>query len=235
MSERLTAVDLARTAALAGMVIYHFTYDLELFGYLSAGTAFAPPFSTLAKLVAGSFLAIAGVSLVLAHGDGVRRRAFGRQMAKVGGAALAISALTWVAMPDTFIYFGILHAIAVMSVLCLPLVGRSVIWSILAFGVVFVLWWTVANQLFDSVWLGWTGLSQTVRPTVDFEPLVPWLLPFLGGVILGQLGRPILVVLSPDPTAPGVRALTWPGRHSLILYLLHQPVLIGLLWVWGQI
>ncbi|HMO73309.1 MAG TPA: heparan-alpha-glucosaminide N-acetyltransferase domain-containing protein, partial [Paracoccaceae bacterium] len=109
---RIPALDIARGAALCGMVVYHFTYDLELFGLIAPGTAVSGGWFVLARVVAASFLFLAGVSLWLAHGAGIRWPGFGRRLATVGAAAAAISAGSWFAIPEAWVFFGILHAIA---------------------------------------------------------------------------------------------------------------------------
>jgi uncharacterized membrane protein len=99
------------------MAVFHFVYDLELFGWLAPGTSVTGGWRVLALLTAGSFLFLAGVSLWLGHGAGIRWRGFWRRFVKVAGAAAVISLATWVAMGDVFIFFGILHAITAASLL----------------------------------------------------------------------------------------------------------------------
>ena len=117
---RIELVDLARGTALAAMAVYHFTWDLEFFSYVDAGTTAIGGWKVFARCIASSFLFLVGVSLFLAHGDGVRWPGFGRRLAMIGGAAAAISLATWIAVPKTFIFFGILHQIALASLLGLP-------------------------------------------------------------------------------------------------------------------
>ena len=78
-------------------------------------------------------------------------------------------------------------------------------------------------------WLVWTGLAPDRPVTADFEPFFPWFAPFLAGLatgrILSHLGLWARLSL---PETPLLRRLAWPGRHSLAIYLIHQPVLIGL-------
>ena len=69
---RIVALDLARALALVAMAVFHFTFDLELFGLVQPGTTMLPGWRWLAYLTAGSFLFLAGVSLWLAHGQGIR-------------------------------------------------------------------------------------------------------------------------------------------------------------------
>ena len=84
---RIEMLDLARGVALFAMASYHFSWDLEQFGYLEPATATTGLFKLYARSIAASFLFLAGVSLMLAHGEGLRPRAFARRLAMVGGAS----------------------------------------------------------------------------------------------------------------------------------------------------
>ena len=116
---RLVVLDLARTAALAGMVIFHFTFDLQMFGHIPPDTLYQPFWHYFARFVAGSFMFLSGVNIWLAHGQAIRWPAFWRRFAKVAGAAALVSlASIWVT-PGGLIYFGILHALAATSLIAL--------------------------------------------------------------------------------------------------------------------
>jgi len=100
---RVDVLDAARTAALVGMVIFHFTRDLEQFGLIAPGTTLGAGWSMFSRTVAGGFLFLSGISLWLAHGRGIRWPAFLRRLAVLAAAAGLISVATYVAMPDAFI------------------------------------------------------------------------------------------------------------------------------------
>jgi uncharacterized membrane protein len=236
-ARRIALVDAARTAALAGMAAFHLTFDLEMFGHLPPGTvAYPGPWAMFARLVAGSFLFLAGVSLFLAHGNGIRWNAFLRRLAVLIAAAFAISAGTWVLMPDRFIYFGILHAIAACSLAGLLFLHLPASLTLAVAAAVFALPWFWTSPAFQSPWLLWLGLAPVPRPSMDFEPFFPWFAPFLAGMALAKAARvsAFWPVIS-QPPGPLLHRLAWPGRHSLALYLIHQPVLIGLVWTWTQL
>lgn len=235
---RLWAVDLARTAALVAMVVFHFAFDLEMFGHLAPGTTVNGGWAVFARVVAGSFLFLAGVSLVLGHGEGIRWAPFWRRLRRVGAAAALVTAATWIAVPQAFIFFGILHSIAVAS-----LVGLAVLalpWMVLAGLAVAVV---LADRMlgFDALnplWLVWTGLGTAQPWTMDFVPVFPWLGAFLAGMaaarLASRLGLWARLAAAPAP-APWLRRLAWPGQHSLAIYLLHQPILIALVWAGTRI
>jgi len=230
---RILAIDLARTAALAGMALFHFVFDLELFGHLPPGALAMPgPWAIFARGVAASFLFLAGVSLVLAHGRGIRWPAFLSRLAVLAAAALAITLVTWLAMPGEFIFFGILHAIALFSVIGLLFLRLPPIVTLSIAAGVFALPFLWTSPAFDTPWLLWLGLSPSLPRAMDFEPLFPWLAPFLLGMAAARIAGSAGLLTPPrDPPAPMLRRLAWPGRHSLAVYLLHQPVLLGSVWL----
>lgn len=232
---RIAALDLARTAALLGMVVYHFTYDLDFFGLIPARTATTGGWAQFAKVVAGSFLFLAGVSLVLAHGRGVRWRPFLRRLAVLAAAAAAISTATWFAMPGRHVFFGILHCIAAASVAGLAFL-RAPVAVVLAAAA--AAWLAPDLVRIDAPGLAWTGLSARPVTAVDYVPFFPWVAPFLLGLAAARLatGAGLWARLASDgpPGALG-RIAAWPGRHSLVIYLVHQPVLIASIWLWLQV
>ena len=227
---RILWLDLARTAALVGMVIYHFSYDLVLFGRLAAEAVTSGPLRWLAVATAASFVGLAGVSLQVAHGRALRLTPFLKRLGLLVAAAAAISLLTWMWVPQSYIFFGILHSIAACSVLGLAFL-RAPFWVTgLASAVVFAAPSYVALPLFDAPFLQWVGLGTYLPVSLDYEPIFPWFAAFLAGMTLAKLleGTPALL---PRPVSGVARWLAWPGQKSLWIYLAHQPVLIALLWL----
>lgn len=230
--QRIAALDMARTVALVGMAAYHFTYDLEMFGYIPPGTAVSGGFAVFARLVAGSFLFLAGVSLWLAHGQGLRWRPFLRRLGVIALAAGCITAATRYALPDSYIFFGILHSIAFGSVIGLAFLRLPMVLTLAAAAAVAVAKPHLQTGLFDAPWLAWLGLTTWPVRSVDFVPVFPWL-----GAILAGIGAAKLAAATGlwdtlrGRMARAGRTLGWPGRHSLAIYLIHQPVLIGCLWL----
>lgn len=227
MTARIPIVDVARTLALAAMVVFHLTFDLELFGHLTPGTTTQGIWWWWARATAGSFLGLVGISLWLAHGRGIRWQAFWRRWAMVAGAALLVSVATRIGMGEPWVRFGILHMIAAGSLLALPFLALPWWAAAVAAAAVALAPGYLRTDALNGDWLLWLGLG-TARPwMMDYLPVLPWLAPVLAGLALAK-------VLPWDRLtwdSPALRALGWTGRHSLAIYLIHQPVLIGLVWL----
>jgi uncharacterized membrane protein len=233
---RIEAIDLARGLALIAMAVYHFSWDLELFGYLDPGTTAHGWLRLLARCTASSFLVLVGVSLYLAHGRGIRWRSFLLRLAMVAGAALAITIATWFAMPESFIFFGILHEIALASVLGLAFLRLPALLTLAAAALVIVAPWYARSAFFDHPWLSWAGLSSVDPRSNDYVPIFPWFGAVLVGIGLAQLAAwSGLTASLAEMRLPRMSLLRFAGRHSLIVYLIHQPILIGIVWLATQV
>lgn len=234
---RIAALDIARGAALLAMAVYHCAWDLEFFGYLDAGTTETGLWRLFARAIASSFLLLVGVSLFLAHSGGIRWPAFLRRLGLVAVAAGAITLATWLVVPDGFIFFGILHQIALASVIGLLFLRVPAPLTILVAVAVVAAPHFLRVPVFDHPALWWVGLSTADPQSNDYVPLFPWTGAVLIGVAaarfaddLGLLG-PLSMVRPGRWAAP----LGLAGRHSLIVYLVHQPLLIALVWSLAQV
>ena len=238
-SRRIELLDLARGLALFAMASYHFSWDLEQFGYLDPGTTTHGLFKLYARSIAGSFLFLAGVSLVLAHGDGLRPRAFLKRLGLVAGAAALITLVTLYVTPDSFIFFGILHAIAASSLIGLAFLRLPAPIPLVLGAICIALPNVYRTEIFNPAWLAWIGLFATPPRSNDFVPLMPWLGPFLIGMGVAKIAisrgltrRLALIGTGEHFLSRGIR---FCGRHSLAFYLAHQPLLLALVWTAVQI
>lgn len=233
---RIAAIDIARGAALLAMAVYHFGWDLEFFGYMEPGTTVSGGWRLFARSIATSFLFLVGVSLFLAHARQIRWRGFGKRLAMVAGAAAAISAATWFAFPEGFIFFGILHHIALASLAGLVFL-RLPAWLVLvaAAGAVAAPHF-LRSAFFDHPALWWAGLSSANPHSNDYVPLLPWFGAVLAGIAAARIARDSGMLEWLAGLNPGrwKMPFTFAGRHSLAFYLLHQPLLIGCVWLLAQ-
>lgn len=234
---RIEAIDLARGAALVAMAVYHFTWDLEFFGYAEAGLTAHGGWKVFARSIASSFLFLAGVSLFLAHGETFRRKPFLKRLVQVAGAAAAISAVTYVAVPSGFIFFGILHQIALASILGLAFLRLP--WFVTLTAAAFFVAGPhfLRSAVFDHPAWWWVGLSSANPRSNDYVPLFPWFGAVLAGIAAARLARGAKLSDRLARLSPGrwSRPLQLAGRHSLAVYLVHQPVLIALVWAFAQV
>ena len=237
LKSRLQAIDLARGAALAAMAVYHFAWDLEFFGYAPPGMTAEGGWKLFARAIAASFLFLVGVSLWLAHGRGVRVRPFLKRLAMVAAAAAAITLVTFVAVPGGFIFFGILHQIALASVLGLAFLRAPVALTLAAAVLVAAAPYFARHAFFDHPALWWVGLSSVRPHSNDYVPLFPWFAPVLAGIAAARVAEAAgLFARMAGRALPGwTRPLQFAGRHSLAVYLVHQPVLIGAVWLAAQV
>lgn len=240
-AERLWEIDLLRTTAIVMMVVYHAAWDIDMLAVEPLLDPFSGGWRALQVACGSLFLAVMGMTLAVMNARGRARglagwplyRRHARRALTVLGAALLVSAVTFVALgADDYVRFGILHCIGVAMLIC-PLLIRLGVWLLPLAAV--VAWAGLAldsAEPRDAPWLLPFGVSQVGGAGVDWYPLLPWLAPALVGLWLGTVLYPRGARgrwgarLAPAPGwAP--RA-TVPGRHALPIYLVHQPVLIPL-------
>ncbi len=180
---RIDAVDCARGLALVGMAIYHLSWDLADFRLAPPMLPFTPQMRLLSHVVASAFLLLVGVSLALAHRNGLNVRPFWRRLAIVAGAAALVTAGSFAFAPSEPITFGILHCIAVASLLAGPFVTAPA-WVSFAIGLgAIAAPFFIRSTFFDPPWLLWIGLGEALPNTLDWRPLLPW-----AGVVFLGLG-----------------------------------------------
>ncbi|HET9112887.1 MAG TPA: heparan-alpha-glucosaminide N-acetyltransferase [Burkholderiales bacterium] len=235
---RWLPIDIVRGMAVILMVCYHFSFDLNYFGIIHQAFNYSVFWLTLRALIVTCFLVVVGISLELAADAGNRH--YWIRIGKLVAAALAVTGGSYLMFPQSYIYFGILHLIAAASLIArlfLPFYRFNLLLGcvIVALGIGY------SNPLFDQPWLQWIGLMTYKPVTEDYVPLFPWLGVvfiglFLGKTLLRMRAKRTLPATRQNKQilAPSAEALTipaWMGQHSLAIYLLHQPVLLGLLYL----
>src|SRR5579871_5179462 len=215
------------------MAAYHLSWDLADFRLVSPMLPFTPQMRLLSHTVASAFLALVGVSLALAHQKGVNLSAFWKRLAVVAGAAALVSAASFFFAPGQTIWFGILHCIVAASLIALPLLQVPLAASLVTGAAMIALPNFIHSTLFDRPALLWLGLGVALPNTVDWRPLMPWAGVTLVGLGLARLPPVMARLVAPKrwrARSGAARTLCLAGRHSLSIYLLHQPILIGLVW-----
>ncbi len=237
---RLWEVDTLRGCAIVAMVIYHFTWDLSYFGLIPTNLM-STPWQSFARGIATTFIFVMGVSLTLSYSRARQRvgraalfRKYLGRGGQIFGLGLLITLATYLFLGRGFVIFGILHLLGLSIILAYPFLGRSR-WLSLGTGLGAIgLGIYLSSLVVAHPWLLWLGVRQASRYMVDYYPLLPWFGIALLGVFAGKslyprhrrtFSLPDLSGLAP------VRGLRLLGRHSLAIYLLHQPLLIALLTV----
>jgi uncharacterized membrane protein len=240
-SVRLDRLDLLRAAAMLWMTAYHAVFDLDHFGLIDQDL-YRDPFWTLQRsAIVGLFLFIAGLSQAVAFEQRQSDPRFWRRWSQVAGAALLVTAGSLLMFPRSFITFGVLHGIAVMLLVVRwsapwgrwrwPLGAWAMAVPLLAPAAMAT--WPVL-EVFNRPGLNWLGFINRLPITEDYVPLLPWLGVMWWGMAAGRwvwhhhprwLGNP------GAPASGLKRGLVLLGRWSLLYYLLHQPVMIGLIWL----
>jgi len=220
---RFPLVDQLRGFAVVLMVVYHFSYNLTVFKYIAYSNMFEWPLYLVQRTCIITFLTCVGISLCLVHARGaIRWRNFWRRELEIGGAAMLISLGTYIAYPRNWINFGILHFVVVASLVALPLVNWPRVAGLLALAI-------LIPYLFWSRTLPWFRLSHAA---FDFVPLFPWIGYVLLGITAYHIGVHRWWHL---PESSATRGLEFTGRHTLIIYLVHQPILLAAVWSYYEL
>lgn len=226
---RLILIDALRGFAIGLMVIYHFCFDLSYFGLAPFDFYQDHFWINFRTLILSLFLGLVGVSLVLASRPRLNVRRYLRRLILLVASAALVSLSTWWMFGERLVFFGVLHFIAVASVLGLLFLRAG--WLNLIAGVGVILFATqYQSAWFDTPGRRWIGLMTHKPLTEDYVPLLPW----IGVVLLGLFAGPYIMQwsqahLQRTRHAVHLRWLVLAGRHSLVIYLIHQPLLIGAL------
>ncbi len=233
---RYDTIDTLRGVAIVWMTLFHFCFDLNYFGWLKQNF-YADPFWTWQRTaIVSLFLLCAGLGQAVAVEQGQGWPRFWKRWAQVAVCALLVTAGSVFMFPKSFIYFGVLHGIAVMLIVVRLTAGWGRwLWLAGALAIAakpLAVWahsqWPELGFLNAPAW-NWLGLISRKPVTEDYVPLFPWLGAMWWGMAAGQWllahQRELLQRRLPGATNP----LAWMGRWSLSWYMLHQPVLIGAL------
>ena len=240
-ARRLWEVDAVRGIAIILMISYHFIFDLSYFGAYS-GYMLSTPWQLFARSIGTTFIFVLGVSLSLRYNH-LEPRLDQKQLflkfllrgAAIFGWGMVVTVVTYFLLRHGFVIFGILHLLGLATILAFPFLRSR--WASLVAGILVIgVGVYIARVLLTSPWLLWLGVRQLGRYMVDYYPLFPWfgiaLLGVFAGLTLYSGGTRRFNLPDLSQKAP-VRGLTFLGRHSLLIYLIHQPILVAILFLVG--
>jgi uncharacterized membrane protein len=220
---RIDELDSLRATALVMMLVSNFVTDLNHFDLMTVEKG--DQWWWLARTTAFLFVGISGFSYFLAHQkeyDFVKT--FDRTKRLIFWA-FAITLITYLFEPSAYVRFGVLHLLALASIVAFPVARRPEFALVIGIILLFI-------PLSSNSSLVWLGLRDTGFFAVDYFPLNPWLgIFFICLAVSSRVysdGKPLMAFKWPE-------RWLWFGRNTLIIYVVHQPILIGLLILTGQV
>ncbi len=193
------------------------------------------------RFIASMFLFIVGVSLILSYSK-VKKESkksvilkYLKRGLKIFSLGLLITAVTWAFFPNDFIIFGILHLIGISIILVIPLLKFKRLNLILGL-ITISLGFFLEQFRFGFDWLLWLGFIPNNFYTFDYFPILPWFGVILLGLFFGNLLYPNgkrSFKIKDISNFFITKFLAFLGRNSLIIYLVHQPLLIIFLLILG--
>jgi uncharacterized membrane protein len=228
---RIPEIDFFRTIALGLMILYHLIYDLDVWTNIAINVNSTHWF-LIGKISALLFIFLSGVSSGLSKHpvkNGLRVLFWG----------LVISLVTWITLPDEYVRFGILHFLGTMM-LCYPFLKRLpntilLFLTGMAIGLSFSL-----SKVISTVWLIPFGLTYPGFTSMDYYPLIPYSgVTFLGILFYRHYLKGHLVTVkdpsnSPSPSILNSSIFKNVSRNSLIIYLIHQPIILSVIYLLNQ-
>ena len=239
-SSRYAFIDYLRGIALLLMFIYHFCFDLDYFNFIQTDFNNNPLWTNFRIIIVSLFLWLVGLSLWLATRTKINLPRYLKRLSLLVIASALVSYSSYITFPKSYIFFGILQFILVASIVGLLFI--RLYYSNLVLGLILiVIGTTYSHPIFNTSALQWFGL-MTHRPiTEDYVPFLPW----FGVVLIGifsaafifkeQGSKWITARFSRwnDTNTKYQRHISCMGRHSLMIYLIHQPIFMGLLYTFN--
>ena len=225
-TQRIDGLDIFRGWAILFMVIYHFSFDLNHFQLISVDMNHSLGFLFSRYTIMSMFLLGVGMSLALAHRNGIKWKAVRKRLFLLGIAATLVTVATYIEFPYSWVYFGILHFILLASLLALVFLPYPKVALVTA---VIILIGTATTLLHMH------GVFAFLQPILnlppyyseDLVPLTPWFAVVLLGTVVVHydLHKKIFTNKIFSSNFSGNKVLKFMGKNSLIIYLVHQPIL----------
>ena len=226
---------------MLAMIIYHFYWDLGYFGFIDPRVVTQGFGLFSAQLIGLSFITIAGISSRLLSISNSCKSKIVKRIFRLMTISIAISILTFILDKSSFIFFGILHFLSVCSIISLILIkinsNLQLFFIFLGIGLI-----SISDITFNIPFIfSWLGFNKQLPMTNDFYPIIPWVTFYLFGFWLGGVINEIpnkrFKNLSNTDLQLSVvlKLIEYVGRKSLIIYILHQPLLFSLFFIYIQL
>ncbi|MBT7608855.1 MAG: DUF1624 domain-containing protein [Bacteriovoracaceae bacterium] len=214
---RYPLIDQIRGFAVLLMVIFHFSFDLALFQWVQIDFQKDLFWWGLPRLIVFLFLFSMGLSTPLSQGREINFKFLKKRLFKLVSFAIIISAGTYFMFRSRWIYFGTLHCIAVASIFILPFRNRPILSLVLGSAIVLA-------SVFLKLNIPWIELDHK---SMDYIPLFPW----VGIVMWGVFASHKNLHHFEFKENKFLLFLEWQGKHSLNIYILHQPIMYSILYM----
>ena len=232
MQNRLWEIDALRGTAILLMAVFHFAFDLNYLG-IAKIAVYQMPWLLLQRITISLFLLLVGASLWLkseklttenknANAEFAKRALF------LFALAALISLATWLIAPEQFIVFGIIHFIALSTILAIPFLRFYKLNAIIGTALLTSSLFLQLPQL-NTPLLLWIGFTFPGFQSLDYVPLFPWFGLVLLGIFAAKLFYREVKFKIEKPQSKVMNIFTAMGQNSLLIYLLHQPVLLAAL------
>ena len=236
MRERILWIDVIRGISILAMITFHFAFDMMYFGLAESDLIYQPDWRLFERMIAFCFLFIAGLNLFITHGSSINWKSFTRRYGMTAICAVLISTVTYILFNSDMIRFGILHAISVSGLISLALLKLNSLTLVLLAIVIFLINLLIPQPVEGDYFWQWLIHTTETPNSLDYRPVLPWITPFILGMSSYQLFKKWgLLVTSKAISFRELSFLSWLGRNSLIIYLIHQPILFAGFFLFLQI
>jgi uncharacterized membrane protein len=224
--KRFSEIDFARGFAIVMMLASNFITDLQYFYNYDAHQTFWWLFATVTACL---FLLIVGISLNLSYATDKNIWKFAKRGALIFALGLIITAVTWIFVPQDFIMFGVLHLIGISIIIGYPFLKLDKKFALVAGITCLIVGFFVTKVIASNNYLMWAGFTTASFSSLDYFPVFPWLGLVLIGLFLGKWLYPEGKRLFELPDIKLAKPVSFLGKYSLAIYLIHQPIFLGLL------
>lgn len=224
MPHRILALDLYRALGIVLMVLFHFSYDLHHFGFSSIDTTKSEFFIYFRTFIVTIFMSAVGMSLYVVYTKAFNPKKYYKRLLVLGLAATLISLVTFFIFPHTWIYFGVLHMIFIASLIGPFFVKKPNVSG--ALGLLIIGLYLLDFRMSPLFEILQAPLHLPPGHTEDLAPFIPWFGVVLVGIFF--MHHRVFEILKVSENR-FTNKLGFLGRHSLAIYLAHQPVLFAVL------